>query len=144
MELLSCNLILHLRREISRVKSKENLAHQFDVSALHSALDTERIARNLAWKDVAAESGISASTLTRLSQGRRPDVDSLAALTSWLGIPADRFMGSSTRARAFGAASPLTQISTIIREDPSLNSDAAAALDELVKATYARLRRMSK
>jgi transcriptional regulator with XRE-family HTH domain len=124
------------------VKSKENLGHQFDVSALHSALDSERIARNLAWKDVASQSGVSASTLTRLSQGRRPDVDSLAALTNWLGMPADRFMGSPTR--AFGAASPLTQISTIIREDPNLNSDAAAALEELVKATYARLRRIKK
>ena len=51
-------------------------------------------------------------------------------------------MGSPTR--AFGAASPLTQISTIIREDPNLNSDAAAALEELVKATYARLRRIKK
>jgi len=41
---------------------------------------------------------------------------------------------------AFGAASPLTQISSILREDPNLNEDAAAALDELIKATYARLR----
>jgi hypothetical protein len=66
-------------------------------------------------------------------------VDSLAALTSWLGISADRFMGIRTRA-AFGAASPLAQISTIIREDPNLKPEAATALNELVKATYARLR----
>ena len=124
------------------MKSPKNFGHQFDVCGLHAALDSERISRNLAWKDVAGQSGVSASTLTRLSQGRRPDVDSLAALTNWLGMPADRFMGSTTR--AFGAASPLTQISTIIREDPNLNSDAAAALEELVKATYARLRRIKK
>lgn len=121
------------------MKSKKSEAGQFDVSALHSALDSERLARNLNWKDVSAQSGVSASTLTRLSQGRRPDVDSLAALSKWLGMSADRFMGA--RARAFGAASPLTQISAIIREDPNLNSDAAVALEELVKATYARLRK---
>jgi transcriptional regulator with XRE-family HTH domain len=120
------------------VKSIKSEPAQFDVSALHAALDAERIARRLTWKDVSAESGISASTLTRLSQGKRPDVDSLAALTQWLGLPADRFMGQ--RRAAFGAASPLTQISSILREDPDLNDDAATALDELIKATYARLR----
>lgn len=118
-------------------KSGEGI--QFDVSALHAALDSERIARNLTWKEVSVESGVSASTLTRLSQGRRPDVDSLAALTAWLGLPADQFMGSRPRA-AFGAASPLTQISSIIHDDPNLNPDAATALDEMIKSTYARLR----
>ncbi|MBB4261310.1 MULTISPECIES: helix-turn-helix domain-containing protein [unclassified Bradyrhizobium] len=120
------------------MKSKKSEPAQFDVAALHAALDAERIARRLNWKDVSAESGVSASTLTRLSQGKRPDVDSLAALTQWLGLPADRFMGQ--RKMAFGAASPLTQISSILREDPNLNQDAAAALDELIKATYTRLR----
>lgn len=120
------------------MKSKKMAPPQFDVAALHSALDAERIARNITWKDVSAQSGVSASTLTRLSQGRRPDVDSLAALTNWLGLSADRFMGG--RSQAFGSASPLAQISSIIRDDPNLNPDAAAALEELVKATYARLR----
>jgi transcriptional regulator with XRE-family HTH domain len=124
------------------VKSKKKEPGQFDVGALYSSLDSERLARNFTWKDVSGESGVSASTLTRLSQGRRPDVDSLAALSKWLGISADRFMGSRTH--AFGAASPLTQISAIIRDDPNLNSDAATALDELVKATYARLRKPKK
>jgi transcriptional regulator with XRE-family HTH domain len=124
------------------MKSKKNGGGQFDVSALHSALDSERMARNLNWKEVSAESGVSASTLTRLSQGRRPDVDSLAALTTWLGISADRFMAS--RAREFGATSPLTQISTIIRDDPNLNPEAATALEELIKATYVRLRVQNK
>jgi transcriptional regulator with XRE-family HTH domain len=124
------------------VKSKKSSTPQFDVPALHAALETERIARRLAWKDVAGQSGVSASTLSRLAQGKRPDVDSLAALTRWLGMPADRFMGAPTR--AFGSASPLTQISAIIREDPNLNSDAALALEEVIKATYARLRRIKK
>lgn len=115
---------------------------QFDVASLHAALDAERVAQRITWKDVSAASGVSASTLTRLSQGKRPDVDSLAALTAWLGLPADRFMGH--RPRAFGSASPLTQISSILRDDPNLNEDAAAALDEMIKATYARLRSAKK
>lgn len=124
------------------MKSKKVEPSLFDVAALHAALDAERVARDLTWKDVADQSGISASTLTRLSQGRRPDVDSLTALTSWLGMPADRFM--ARKSRAFGAASSLTQISAILREDPNLNIEGAAALEELIKATYKRLRKTGR
>jgi transcriptional regulator with XRE-family HTH domain len=56
---------------------------EFDAQGFHRALDAVRAARRLNWKLVAEESGVSASTLTRLAQGRRPDVDSLAALVGW-------------------------------------------------------------
>ena len=117
----------------------ETRTNRFDVSALHAALDSERRSRRLAWKDVAAESGVSASTLTRLSQGRRPDVDSLAALTTWLGISADHFIPGE-RIQQFGGASPLAQISSILHRDPHLNAEGSAALEELIRATYSRLR----
>jgi transcriptional regulator with XRE-family HTH domain len=123
--------------------AKENTpAGGFDVAALVAALDAERISRKISWKDVAEQSGVSASTLTRLSQGRRPDVDSFAALTTWLNMPADRFMG--LRSRAFGSSAPLTQISAILRDDPNLNPEGAAALEEMIKATYKRLRKSNK
>lgn len=112
---------------------------RFDVAALHAALDAQRRSRRLTWKDVATESGVSASTLTRLSQGRQPDVNSLASLTAWLGMSADHFMRSDPVAR-FGAPSPLAQISSIIHGDPHLNPEGVAALEEMIKATYARLR----
>jgi len=124
---------------IARVKSKKNPSRQFDVAGLHAALDAERGARNLTWKDVAAQSGVSASTLTRLSQGRRPDVDSLAALTQWMDQSADSFMPS--RSRRYGAASPIARISTILREDPNLDPGGATALEEIIKASYSRLRK---
>ena len=121
------------------MKSTESRTDRFDVNALHAAMDSERRTRRLTWKDVAAQSGVSASTLTRLSQGRQPDVNSLASLTAWLKISADHFM----RAEAidqFGSASPLAQISSIIHRDPNLNTEGAVALEELIRATYARLR----
>ena len=117
----------------------ETRINRFDVSALHAALDSERRSRRLTWKDVAGESGVSASTLTRLSQGRRPDVDSLAALTTWLGMSADHFMRGE-RIQEFGGASPLAQISSILHRDPHLNPEGSAALEELIRATYSRLR----
>ena len=65
---------------------------RFDGDAFFAALDGERQARRCTWKRVAQESGISASTLTRISQGKRPDVDSLAALSAWSGLEVDRFI----------------------------------------------------
>ena len=121
------------------MKSKESRTNRFDVAALHAAMESERRTRRLTWKDVAAQSGVSASTLTRLSQGRQPDVNSLAALTAWLGISADQFMRAES-VDQFGSASPLAQISSIIHRDPNLNPEGAVALEELVRATYARLR----
>ena len=121
------------------MKSKETRTGRFDVAALHAALDSERRSRRLTWKNVAAQSGVSASTLTRLSQGRQPDVNSLAALTAWLGMSADHFMRAET-VDQFGAAGPLAQISSIIHRDPHLNPEGAVALEELIRATYARLR----
>ena len=121
------------------MKSQEYRTDRFDVTALHSALDSERRSRRLTWKNVAVQSGVSASTLTRLSQGRQPDVNSLAALTAWLGISADHFMRAKI-VNQFGAAGPLAQISSIIHRDPNLNREGAVALEELIRATYERLR----
>ena len=39
-----------------------------------------------------------------------------------------------------GAANPLAQISSIIHQDPHLSPEVGAALQELIRATYARLR----
>ena len=106
---------------------------RFDGDAFYAALDGERQARQCTWKRVADESGVSASTLTRISQGKRPDVDSLAALSAWSGLDFDRFI---TGGRSKAEPEPLAVISSCLRSDPRLNEDAAAALDQIVKAAY--------
>ena len=110
----------------------------FDADAFYAALDGVRRSRKLTWKQLAAESGISASTLTRMAQGKRPDVDGLAALAAWSGLNADDFVRSHEQRPE---PTPLAQISTYLRSDKNLSPEAAAALDELVKATYERLRK---
>jgi transcriptional regulator with XRE-family HTH domain len=109
----------------------------FDAGAFYEALDGTRRARRLNWKQVAGESGVSASTLTRMAQGKRPDVDSLAALAAWSGLATDDFV----RAREQRPQpESLSQITTYLRSDRNLSPEAATALDELIKATYERLR----
>ena len=110
----------------------------FDAEAFYAALDAERRSRRFTWKQVAQESQVSASTLTRMAQGRRPDVDSLAALVAWSGLSADSFVRDDQGKPGPGA---LAMISTYLKSDPHLSPDAADALDQLVKATYERMRK---
>jgi len=108
----------------------------FDADTFYAALDATRIARGLTWKKVAGEAGVSASTFTRMAQGKRPDVDSLAALCMWSGLEADAYITPSAE-----LAEPLAMISTFLRSDPHLSVEGATALDELLKAAYARMKK---
>ena len=109
----------------------------FDCDAFYEALDAQRQARQINWKQVAAESGVSASTLTRMAQGRRPDVDGLAALAAWSGLRADDFVRSHDDRPD---AEVLATIATHLRADQNLTPAAASALTEVIKATYEHLR----
>lgn len=109
----------------------------FDAGAFFSALDAERQARGLLWKDVAAQAKVSQSTLTRLAQGKRPDVDSLAALVDWAGLKVDDFV---VRVHGDPHQDSFGMISTYLRADQSLSPQAADALEQVVKATYQALR----
>jgi len=109
----------------------------FDTGAFFAALDALRKGKEKAWKDVAAESGVSASTLTRMAQGKRPDVDGLAALLSWSGLKAEEFVKGRTRASS--KPETLAVISTLLRADPKLGKESAAALNDIIRVAYKRL-----
>lgn len=109
----------------------------FDGEGFYEALDAARQVQKMTWKEVAAASGVSASTLTRMAQGRRPDVDGLAALAAWSGLRADDYVRSVDDRPD---TEPLALIATHLRADKNLTPEAATALNELIKATYERLR----
>ena len=109
----------------------------FDASAFYDALDGQRQGRRLNWKQVAAESGVSASTLTRMAQGKRPDVDGLAALASWSGLTVDDYVRSDEKRPE---PESLAKITTYLRSDRNLSPESATALDQMIKSAYERLR----
>jgi transcriptional regulator with XRE-family HTH domain len=110
----------------------------FDATGFYEALDAVRVSRRLNWKQVAAATGVSASTLTRMAQGKRPDVDGLAALSAWSGLSADDFVRSAATDQP---PVSLAQITTYLRSDKNLSPEAATAMDALIKSAYERLRR---
>ena len=61
----------------------------------------------------------------------------MAALVAWSGLSADMFV---KEAQATPGPSSLSVISTSLKRDPHLSPEAAEALDQLMKATYERMR----
>jgi len=110
----------------------------FHAAGFFAALDAEREARGVTWKQVAGETGVSASTLTRIGQGRKPDVDTLAALSAWAGLDPKDFMRGK---RDKDEPETLAMISTYLRGDPHLTETSASALEEIIKVSYENLRR---
>jgi len=113
---------------------------QFDHDNFFSALNSQRMERRLTWKDVAAQTGVSASTLTRMAQGKRPDVDGLAALLKWSGLKAENFIPGGQQT----SEDPLSQISAILRSDPKLSAAGRKTMEEVLRATYRGLSKQPK
>lgn len=109
----------------------------FDATGFFARLDAVRAERGLNWKQVATGVGVSQSTLTRLAQGKRPDVDSLAALVDWANVSADEFV---VRVHGEVLEEPLAMVSTYLRADRNLTPAQAAALDSVIRTTYDALR----
>lgn len=114
-------------------------SEKFDGEAFFAAIDSVRITRDLNWKKVAKQSGVPASSLTRMSQGRRPDVDSLAALCAWSGLKAEQFTRGLPKPK--GGREPLAELTAHLRADPNLSKEGAKALEALVKAAYQQFRK---
>lgn len=115
----------------------------FDAEGFYAALDDQREARRLTWKQVADDSDVSASTLTRMAQGKRPDVDSLAALLKWSGLSADDFIIDDSDV-APHEASPVANIAAQFRRDRNLSSEAKKAIEAALKAMYEHLSKVKK
>ena len=112
----------------------------FDADAFYETIDGERRSRGLNWKELAAEARVSQSTLTRLGQGKRPDVDSFARLVAWGGFAADQFVVLPKMQQAGGF---LTNLPTYLRSDPNLDDKGVQALETIIRAAYDQFRQSS-
>lgn len=112
---------------------------KFDTVGFFTSLDRLRTERKLPWRKVAEQAGVSASTMTRLSHGKRPDVDSLASLCTWAKFSADDFMRppGETGARHTSA---VDQAQVLFRADPNLGKEQAEALSRIIETAYDGLR----
>lgn len=113
---------------------------RLNTDALYGALDAERLARELSWRQLAKEVGVSPSTMTRLANGQRPDVDAFAALVRWLGQPADTFL-NSTEERPVKEPDLVAQLAPLLRARSDLDEQDVKYLEDLIGVAVRRLNR---
>lgn len=112
---------------------------RLDTDALYAALNAARNARGQSWRQLAAEVGVSPSTMTRLANGQRPDVDAFAALVGWLGQSADTFLVSD--ASSAGEQPDLVaQLAPLLRARSDLKEEDAKYLEDLIAVAARRLK----
>jgi len=116
--------------------------NSIQLNALVAALDSERRAKDISWRQLAHEAGVSASTLTRMQQGKSPDVNTFTALVRWLNIPAERFYANTNSGPH--QEDPMAIVSTLLRGKKRMNSRALAALQDLVNAAFKLSKELDK
>jgi transcriptional regulator with XRE-family HTH domain len=114
---------------------------------LGRAIRRKREEAGLSLRDVADETGVSASTLSRIENGTgKPDADNIARLTAWLNVPMERIMGGGRQLDG-DEAKPVVYfpqeatpeiVEAHLRADRNLTPETAKALSELFRVAYAQ------
>ena len=74
----------------------------------------------------ARQIGLSPATLSRVENGRLPDLDNFTRICRWLEVDPAALLGFDPRARSLPVAA------VHFRSDAALSSDTSAALQELI------------
>ena len=107
----------------------------FNASAFYEVLAQVVTAREVTWRELGRQTGITPSTLSRMAHGAWPDAAGLAALSAWANLnPADFVVKPLDEARG----DSLGAICTVLRSDPNLEPTAAQALEAIIGVAYAR------
>jgi transcriptional regulator with XRE-family HTH domain len=126
--------------------------------AAKSLINTEELGRairrrreelELSLRDVADQTNVSASTLSRIENGTgKPDADNIARLTTWLGVPLERILSNGRDDRDQGKAvvyypheSTPEIVEAHLRADRNLSPETADALSELFRVAYSQFSR---
>jgi transcriptional regulator with XRE-family HTH domain len=99
-------------------------------------------------REAAVESGVSASTLSRLERGAAatlPDVDTLTRLSKWLGTPIGHLIdekdsGHTGKRPHLGTPE---KVEVFLRADKNLSPETASALSTMFRVLYDQLTRDS-
>src|SRR5215208_6732832 len=116
-----------------------------NTAELGSAIRRRREQHGLSLRDVADETGVSASTLSRIENGTgKPDADNIARLTGWLDMPMERVMGARQTEEGtdnsavvyFPHEATPDIVEAHLRADRNLTPETAKALSELFRVAY--------
>lgn len=102
----------------------------------------KRESERLSLRDVAKQTQVSASTLSRIENGTgTPDTPTLARLAQWLSLPFERIVGLNHAAADaaivyYPRESTPDIVAAHFRADKNLTPEAASYLAEMVRLAY--------
>lgn len=109
-----------------------------DVRGLHAALDSARAAQELSWRQLAKEIGVSASTISRMANGLKPDVTAFAAMTTWLRMPAESFYVGVNDVADMPEPELVASLGPLLRARKDLTEGDVEYLEEVIAAAARR------
>jgi transcriptional regulator with XRE-family HTH domain len=137
-----------------QVKSKGSLMARTAKSLINTeelgrAIRRRREELQLSLRDVADQTNVSASTLSRIENGTgKPDADNIARLTTWLDMPLERILSrgreDSNVAKAvvyYPHESTPEIVEAHLRADRNLSPETAEALSQLFRVAYSQFSR---
>ncbi|WP_202033190.1 helix-turn-helix transcriptional regulator [Nocardioides sp. WS12] len=109
------------------------------MKTLHAALDKAREDADLSWRALAKEIGVNASTISRMQQGLKPDVNAFAAMTTWLRMDAEKFYLAGDDDPGTSDPAPLmSELTVLLRARPDLPDKNRSYLEDVIEATLRR------
>jgi transcriptional regulator with XRE-family HTH domain len=99
------------------------------LSSLGTMLKEKRKTRNI--REVAAEMGISSATLSRIENGKIPDLKTFSKICTWMKIDPSEILGCKY---AIGLEKQLKNSTVLVhmRADKDLDKDTIQALTEMI------------
>src|SRR5438270_13569814 len=104
-----------------------------DIAELASLLKQQRAKSGLSLRELAAETGVPYTTLSRVESGRIPDLKTFRSIVGWLGISPERFFQPQRRVHQ----SLPDVIASVIRDDETLAPGAREQLISVFSQMYA-------
>ncbi|HVZ71213.1 MAG TPA: helix-turn-helix domain-containing protein [Polyangia bacterium] len=111
-----------------------------DLEGLHDALDVKRRAEGISWRQAATQMGVSASTLTRMAQGKSPDVEGFGRMVRWLGAQADDFIAPIASRKRKPDQDLRVVVSRHLRASKELDRESAKALENIIETAYLHMK----
>lgn len=111
------------------------MTQTFDSHRLAAMVIAKRGGHGL--RAAAAEiGGVSASTLSRVEQGKVPDLDTFLRLCRWLGVSPDEFTDTPPATAGETVGRRVDIIAAHLRADRTLDRTTARALERMVRLAY--------
>lgn len=110
---------------------------KIDARALLGALDQARQSKDMSWRQLASDAGVTPSLLSRLRNGYKPDADGFMTLVRWLGMPAEGFLVDAGSAPNH-EPELTSELVPLLRASKTLDEDDIAMLQDVVQATLRR------